>query len=123
MIPIPIYRYKKIRLMISVGLPISYYFLTYLRMNRRVWNMSYTFMFIEILLYAKREVQEEHLWNQIDNYQGILNYHVLPHVRKISSLHKYCGSRGTVCILKFYNCIHNDICIGGLYGKSCNLYY
>lgn len=132
MIPIPIYRYKKnkiddINWFTDILLLIDIFENEQKSMEYDMGKfvmeyLAYLYV-VGILLYAEREVQEEQLWNQIYNYQSILNYHVLPHVRKISSLHKYCGSRGTVCILKFYNRIRKDICIGGLYGKSCNLYY
>lgn len=76
-----------------------------------------------LLLYAQKENQDEQLWNQIENYQSILRYHRLSNIRRISYLHRLCGIKGVVFLLKVYNKIHKDNCIGGSYGKSCSLYY
>lgn len=76
-----------------------------------------------LLIYGEKEHQDKQLWNQIDHYQSILHYHRLLNVRRISYLHCLYGIKGMVFLLKLYNQIHKDICIGGSYGKSCSLYY
>lgn len=80
-------------------------------------------LYAAVLITSEKEKNKDDSWRQLHNYLYVLSFHRNATVRTIGKFHMLYGLSGTTFALKVYNKFQDNVSIGGLYGKGCDLYY